>query len=265
VLTIEDMAQSATMTNGAAKFLRAIMKAKLSCCVIGRTASGKTTLANALLASCENSERVVICEDTQELEGRPSWMRLISRAPGRPNGNDGVGLAELVRQALRLRGDRLVVGEVRGAEMGALLQADNAILFTLHAHDVSQAIGRMETLALMDVTLSVVPSPAYIRLLLSDTLTFIIQVGQVRVKDAREWRLCSISEVCGLIGGEIAFQEILRYEEKRPIAQHPCGTGMLRDGMAVFHAYPRHETLKRLSAACPDFDFARDVAEAGEQ
>ena len=136
---------------GMAVVLRALVDAQVSLVVSGGTGAGKTTVLAALLAECAPHERVVVVEDVRELDPRhPHVVRLQGRSPN-VEGRGGVTLVDLVRQALRMRPDRLVVGEVRGAEVRELLAALNTGhdggMSTLHANGPQEVPGRIEGLA----------------------------------------------------------------------------------------------------------------------
>lgn len=136
--------------NGA-KVLRAVVSRRMAFLVTGGTGAGKTTLLAALLGAVDPAERVVCVEDAGELQpAHPQFVSLVAR-PANVEGAGAVGLPELVRQALRMRPDRLVVGEVRGAEVGALLAAMNTGhdggACTVHANSPAEVPARMEALA----------------------------------------------------------------------------------------------------------------------
>ena len=251
--SLPEMVDLRHMTSGAATLLKAIVKAKLSCCIIGGTGSGKTTLANAMLSECGEDERIVTCEDTPEIQiPAPFWTQLTTRQPTRLNSDDSVDMAQLVKENLRMRPDRIIIGEARGPEMGAILQAGNTghsgILFTIHANDPWTAVSRMETLALTDKTLSTVPI-YNLRQMISMALNLIIHVGQVRVDGQRTRRLLSVTELRGMSGEQVAQEEILKYDKAR--------------GLAFFNAFPHEDTIAQLEEACPGFDFQRDVVGEG--
>ncbi|SFN44603.1 pilus assembly protein CpaF [Pseudonocardia ammonioxydans] len=143
--------RSGTFDAAGETLLRAIVAARLAVLVAGGTGSGKTTVLNALLGAVDPGERLVTVEDAEELRPRhPHVVRLVARPPN-IEGSGGVPLRELVRQALRMRPDRLVVGEVRGAEVGDLLAAMNTGhdggACTVHANSVREIPARMRALA----------------------------------------------------------------------------------------------------------------------
>ncbi len=148
---VETLVALGAASPGMAVVLRALVDAKVSLVVSGGTGAGKTTVLSALLAECGPQERLVLVEDVRELDPRhPHVVRLQGRSPN-VEGRGAVTLVDLVRQALRMRPDRLVVGEVRGAEVRELLAALNTGheggMSTLHANGPEEVPGRIEALA----------------------------------------------------------------------------------------------------------------------
>ncbi len=149
-LGLADLAARGTLPGGSARLLRAVLRARLAFLVTGGTGSGKTTLLTALLGELPAGERLVLCEDAPELApAHPHVVRLLTR-PANVEGAGQVTLRDLVRQALRMRPDRLVVGEVRGAEVADLLAALNTGhdggCGTLHANRPGEVPARLEAL-----------------------------------------------------------------------------------------------------------------------
>src|SRR5699024_6236460 len=149
--TLDDLVANNTITSGIAAKLRAIIQARLSLLVIGGTGSGKTTLLSALLSEVSESERLVIIEDTAELHpNHPHSVTLVTRRAN-AEGTGEITMAQLLRQSLRMRPDRIVVGEIRGAEVVDLLAALNTGhdggAGTLHANSLHEVPARMEALA----------------------------------------------------------------------------------------------------------------------
>lgn len=149
--SLEQLAQAGVLPGVCLKLLRAIISARLAYLISGGTGSGKTTLLAALLAAVPADERIVIVEDAEELRPpHPHLVRLVARPPN-VEGAGAVDLRELVRQALRMRPDRIVIGEVRGAEVVDLLAAMNTGhdggAGTVHANTVSDIPARIEALA----------------------------------------------------------------------------------------------------------------------
>ncbi|MDQ2847311.1 MAG: TadA family conjugal transfer-associated ATPase [Actinomycetota bacterium] len=149
--SLDQLAQAGALPGVCLKLLRAIISARLAYLISGGTGSGKTTLLAALLAAVPHDERIVIVEDAEELRPpHPHVVRLVARPPN-VEGAGAVDLRELVRQALRMRPDRIVIGEVRGAEVVDLLAAMNTGhdggAGTVHANTVSDIPARIEALA----------------------------------------------------------------------------------------------------------------------
>ncbi|ALG05826.1 TadA family conjugal transfer-associated ATPase [Kibdelosporangium phytohabitans] len=149
--TVDALCRSGTVEAEGARLIQAIVDARLSFVVIGGTGSGKTTLLGAMLGAVPQHERIVCVEDAAELAPEhPQFVRLVARPPN-IEGTGGVGVRDLVRQALRMRPDRLVVGEVRGAEVADMLTALNTghdgSAGTLHANSPAEVPARFEALA----------------------------------------------------------------------------------------------------------------------
>ncbi|SMC99610.1 TadA family conjugal transfer-associated ATPase [Kibdelosporangium aridum] len=151
VHNVDTLCRLGTVDGQGAELLRAVVSARLAFVVVGGTGSGKTTLLGAMLGAVPPGERIVCVEDAAELAPtHPQFVRLVARPPN-IEGTGGVGVRELVRQALRMRPDRLVVGEVRGAEVVELLTALNTghegSAGTLHANSPAEVPARFEALA----------------------------------------------------------------------------------------------------------------------
>jgi pilus assembly protein CpaF len=149
-LSLDDLAALGALPGEAAPLLRAVVRRRLAFLVTGGTGSGKTTLLSALLGEADPAERLVLCEDAAELTpAHAHVVRLLTRPPN-VEGVGAVTLRDLVRQALRMRPDRLVVGEVRGAEVSELLAALNTGhdggCGTLHANRPAEVPARLEAL-----------------------------------------------------------------------------------------------------------------------
>lgn len=176
-LTVSDLVHRASLTPRVAQDLRAIIDAHATVLICGATGVGKSTVLSALLSAVSPDERIVILEDAPELSpAHPHVVRLVSRLPN-VEGVGAVTLRDLVRQSLRMRPDRLVLGEVRGVEIVELLQAfttgHRGGATTLHAHDASEVPARLEALGLM----AGIPAEAMARLA-ATAIDVIIDVGR---------------------------------------------------------------------------------------
>lgn len=210
-LSIEKLIEFGSLTKNMAEFLRACVHAHLNIVVSGGTGSGKTTLLNVLSSFIPENERIVTIEDAAELQLQQEHvLRLETKAPN-VDGKGAVTIRDLVRNALRMRPDRIVVGECRGGETLDMLQAMNTghdgSLTTLHANSPRDAISRMETMVLMagmDLPLKVV------RQQISSAIDLIIQ--QTRLKDGSR-KVTAITEVAGMEGETVVLTDIFKFEQ----------------------------------------------------
>lgn len=192
-------------------FFKALVNSKMNVIVSGGTGVGKTTFLNLLLNELPKSERVITIEDTLELNiNVPNCVRL--EAFGTKGRNEGLGVRDLVKNTLRMRPDRIIIGEVRGGELFDLLQAMNTghegSMTSLHSNSPKECLARMETLFLLagyDVPFHVV------RRQISSSVDFIIQVS--RNKDGQRI-ISQISEITGMEGDNILMQNIAVYEDR---------------------------------------------------
>src|SRR5262249_25944651 len=147
-LTAEDLLANESLTKEMLDFLSACVKSRISMIISGGTGSGKTTLLNALSRYIPDSERVVTIEDTAELELQQRHVAKMEAQPANLEGEGAVSLRDLVRNSLRMRPDRIIVGECRGGEALDMLQAMNTghegSLTTIHANSTREAIARVE-------------------------------------------------------------------------------------------------------------------------
>jgi pilus assembly protein CpaF len=211
LLGVDDLIRIGSMTAAMAKFLRRCVMAKKNVVVSGGTGSGKTTLLNILSGAIPGDERIVTIEDAAELKlSQPHVVSLESR-PANMEGTGQITIRDLVRNALRMRPDRIVVGECRGGEALDMLQAMNTghegSMTTTHANSPREAISRLETLALM----AGLDLPARaIREQLVTSLDVIVQI--TRFSDGTR-RVTSISEVVGLDDdGQAELRDIFTFE-----------------------------------------------------
>jgi pilus assembly protein CpaF len=210
--TMSDLIAFGTLTQEAAQFLQAAVQARLNIVISGGTGSGKTTLLNVLSAYIPNDERIITIEDTAELQLRQEH---VVRLEARPPNIEGVGevtIRDLVRNALRMRPDRIIVGECRGGEALDMLQAMNTghdgSMTTIHANNPREAFARLETMVLMaGMDLPV----RAIREQIAGALDLIIQTQ--RMRDGSR-KVVVISEVTGMEGDVIALQDIFVFESE---------------------------------------------------
>jgi Flp pilus assembly CpaF family ATPase len=200
------------MTNEISDFLRACVEAKLNIVVSGGTGSGKTTLLNVLSNFIPSSERIITVEDAAELQlGQDHVVRLETR-PKNIEGEGEVSIRDLIKSCLRMRPDRIVVGECRGGEALDMLQAMNTghsgSLTTVHANNPRECIGRLETLVMMAGM--GLPLKA-IRETVASAVNLIIQ--QSRLSDGSR-KVTYISEVIGMQGETVTIQDIFVYKQE---------------------------------------------------
>jgi len=210
--TMADLTGFRSLTPAMAKFLAAAVKARVNVMVTGGTGSGKTTLLNALTGFIPHDERVVTIEDSAELQlQQPHVVRLETR-PQNIEGKGEITQRDLVRNALRMRPDRIIVGEVRGAEALDMLQAMNTghdgSLTTIHANSPRDALTRLEHM----VGMSGIPIPALVvRQQISAALDLVVDVE--RLVDGRRI-VTSVQEITGMEETVVNMQEIFRFERK---------------------------------------------------
>jgi len=210
-LRFADLVTSASVTPHMVGLLGACVRAKVSILISGGTGTGKTTLLNALSAFIPESERVVTIEDAAELQLQQEHVARMETRPPNVEGRGEIVARDLVRNALRMRPDRIIVGEVRGAEVMDMLQAMNTghegSMTTIHANSPRDAITRMESMAAMSgVTLS----ESLVKQTISRSLEMIVQLS--RGTDGKR-RISSISEITGMEGNVITTQEIFLFQQ----------------------------------------------------
>jgi pilus assembly protein CpaF len=212
VLSAEDMIKLGTMTEPLTELLHGIVRARLNVLISGGTGAGKTTLLNVLSSFIPPSERIVTIEDSAELQLRqPRVVRLETR-PANIEGHGAVNQRALVINALRMRPDRIVVGEVRGPEAIDMLQAMNTghdgSLTTLHSHAPRDALNRLETMVAM-ANLNL-PEKG-VRQQIASAVDIVIQLA--RFSDGKR-RLTRLSEIVGMEGDVITMQDVFRFEQE---------------------------------------------------
>lgn len=208
---IEDLLRNGTMTNDMAKFLEACVKSKLNILVCGGTGSGKTTILNILSSFISDSERIITIEDAAELKLKQSHVISLETRISNYDSKSEVTIRDLVRNSLRMRPDRIIVGEVRGSEAFDMLQAMNTghdgSLTTLHANGSVDALNRLETMVLMSGI--EIPVPA-IRDYIENAIDIVINVS--RLSDGRR-KITEICEIDGFDGTDIKVSKIFVFEQ----------------------------------------------------
>lgn len=237
--SVEDLLVKGTLTTDMARFLEACVQAKLNIIISGGTGTGKTTLLNILSGFIGSDERIITIEDAAELRLHQSHVISLETRLVNYEGEGEVTIRDLVRNSLRMRPDRIIVGEVRGKEAFDMLQAMNTghegSITTLHSNSPEDAISRLETMLLMnDMELPVSAVRGYIE----SAIDIIIQID--RMGDGRR-RITSISEVVGIKDEKINIKEIFSFVQK----------GIANDnsviGEFVYHKYvPKvYDKIKR--------------------
>lgn len=209
-LTLQQLVNFGTITPEGAQVLEIIGKVRCNVVISGGTGSGKTTLLNCLTAFIEQDERIITCEDAAELQlQQPHVVRLETRPPNL-EGEGTVTMRDLVKNCLRMRPERIIVGEVRGPEAFDLLQAMNTghdgSMGTLHANSPREALNRMESM----ITMGGFSLPSRtIRDMIASSVDVIVQAS--RLRDGSR-RITHITEVLGMEGDVITTQDLFVYE-----------------------------------------------------
>jgi len=209
-LTLDDLVKFGSISPDAARVLQVIGRCRCNILISGGTGSGKTTLLNCMTAYIDTEERVITCEDAAELQlQQPHVVRLETRPPNL-EGQGQITMRDLVRNCLRMRPERIIVGEVRGPEAFDLLQAMNTghdgSMGTLHANSPREAISRLESMITMGgFTLP----PRTLRDMISNSIDVIVQAA--RLRDGSR-RITHITEVVGMEGDVIITQDLFVYE-----------------------------------------------------
>jgi len=211
LLGADDLVRLGSFTQPISEFLRACVLARLNIVVSGGTGSGKTTLLNVLSSFIPPEERIVTIEDAAELKLAQDHVITLEAKRAKPDGKGEVTIRQLVRNSLRMRPERIIVGECRGGDCLDMLQAMNTghdgSLTTLHANTPRDVISRMETLALMggiDFPIRVV------REQIASAIHLIVQ--QCRLRDGTR-RIVSITEMGGMEGEKVVLQELFKFNE----------------------------------------------------
>jgi pilus assembly protein CpaF len=244
-LKLDDLVRFGSISPDAARVLQVIGRSRCNILISGGTGSGKTTLLNTLTAFIDVDERVITCEDAAELQlQQPHVVRLETRPPNL-EGQGQITMRDLVRNCLRMRPERIIVGEVRGAEAFDLLQAMNTghdgSMGTLHANSPREAISRLESM----ITMGGFSLPTKtIREMIVGSIDVIIQAE--RLRDGSR-RITKITEVIGTEGDVVITQDLLTYEvlgedENGRLSGRHVGTGIVRP---AFWERARYYNLER--------------------
>ncbi|HXF97685.1 MAG TPA: CpaF family protein [Gaiellaceae bacterium] len=224
-LTLEDLINIGTLSEEAVDFLSRCIEAQLNILVSGGTGTGKTTLLNALSSAIPNSERIITIEDAAELQLHQRHVLRLESRPPNIEGEGHIPIRDLVRNALRMRPDRIIVGEVRGAEALDMLQAMNTghdgSLSTVHANSPRDALHRVETMVMMagyDLPLRA------IRQHVSSALDLLVHID--RLEDGSR-RVVQITEVLRMESDVIQLQDIFEFQIES-VAPDRTITGHLR-------------------------------------
>ena len=222
-LTMDRMVEIGTLSEQAAVLLRGLVEARLNVIISGGTGSGKTTMLNALSSYIGRRERVVTIEDAAELQLQQDHVVRLETRPTNPTGGGAVTQRDLVRNALRMRPDRIIVGEVRGAETFDMLQAMNTghdgSMTTVHANTARDALGRLEQMVTMiglDFPVSAIRSQ------IAAGIHVVVQLN--RMSDGSR-RVMSVSEITGMEGNVVTMQDIFVFRR----------TGMSETGAILGH------------------------------
>ena len=226
-LTVDNLISYDTMNREMADLLDAAVRGRLSILVSGGTGTGKTTLLNVLSANIPNDERIITIEDAVELQLQQEHVVRLESRPANIEGRGEITIRDLVRNSLRMRPDRIVIGEVRGAEALDLLQAMNTghegSISTIHANSPRDAIARLETLVLMagmDLPLRA------IREQIASAIDIIVQIS--RMRDGTR-RVVSVTEVQGMESDVVTMQDAFAFD---------YAAGIDEDGRFRGHAIP---------------------------
>ena len=247
-LQVDDLVKFGSLTRQMADFLQACVKARFNIIISGGTGSGKTTLLNVMSGFIPENERIITIEDAAELQLQQDHVMRMETKPANSEGHHAVTIRDLVKNSLRMRPDRIVVGEVRGGEALDMLQAMNTghdgSLTTVHANTPRDAISRIETLVLMagmDLPLKVV------RQQISSAVDLIVQ--QTRLKDGQR-KVTAVTEVAGMEGEIIVLTDIFKFNP----------TGVSEDGKVLGEVHAtgiRPNFTPRLEAA--GFKLSADI------
>ena len=228
-ISMAKLAEYGSVPPAIAEVLKGIVQARRNVLISGGTGSGKTTLLNAMSSFIDERERIVTIEDSAELQLQQIHVARLETRPPNIEGKGEIGQRDLVKNALRMRPDRIIVGEVRAGEAFDMLQAMNTghdgSMTTVHANTARDALSRLEQMIGMS---GIEISPRSARAQIASALHVVVQIG--RLSDGRR-RLLSLSEIVGMEGEVVTMQEIFRFkmqgrDENNEVIGHFEATGI---------------------------------------
>ncbi len=249
-LTPDDLVNIGAIDGAMLDFLRAAVEARLNLVICGGTGSGKTTFLNVLSSFIPEGDRIVTIEDAAELKLNQSHVVRLEGRPANLQGAGEVRIRDLVRNALRMRPDRIIVGECRGAEALDMLQAMNTghdgSLTTIHANSARDSLSRIETMVMMAGF--ELPVRA-IRDQIASAIDLVVHIA--RMRDGSR-KVIGVSEIAGLEGDIVTMQEIVRYKQRgldknNKVVGHFEFTGVQPDCLKRFSEFGVSFNLKALS------------------
>lgn len=247
-MTMDRLQDMESISGEEADFLRDAVRAGYSILVAGGTGSGKTTFLNALSEFIPQDERVIVIEDTAELQIRsvPNLVRMETRLAGMEDCRE-ISIRDLIRASLRMRPSRIIVGEVRGAEAFELLTCLNTghdgSISTCHANSTRDTITRLETMVLMGMDL---PLQA-IRRQIASGIDLIVYLGRLRDKSRR---LLEITEVTGMEGEQVALNPLFLFRETGEVSGRICGIQEKTGEMKNIEKFQRAGILEIPQSGC---------------
>ncbi|HZU80398.1 MAG TPA: ATPase, T2SS/T4P/T4SS family, partial [Acidimicrobiales bacterium] len=225
-LLVDDLVANQTLTSTLARFIEAAVVGRLNIIVSGGTDAGKTTLLNVLSSFVPSDERIVTIEDSKELQLRQEHVVSLEARPPNIEGRGEVTIRDLVRNALRMRPDRIIVGECRGGEALDMLQAMNTghegSLTTIHSNSPRDTLSRVETMTLMsgfDLPIRV------IREQMSSAIDLIVHLA--RLRDGTR-RVTHVAEVQNMEGDVIVMQDLFMFDFSMGVDEHGAYRGTLK-------------------------------------
>ena len=236
-LRLSDLVTFGSLTRDCATLLSLISQVRCNVIISGGTGSGKTTLLNSLTSFIDDGERTVTCEDTAELQLQQAHVVRLETRPPNIEGQGEVTMGDLVKNCLRMRPDRIIVGEVRGGEAFDLLQAMNTghdgSMGTLHANSPREALFRLESMITASKSGAALPSTS-IREMIANSVDVIVQAQRLR---GGRRVITAVSEIMGTEGGTIVTQDLIKFEQTglsdsgKVLGRH-VGTGIGRPAFA---------------------------------